>query len=592
MPVQVAPLNMMGNDAIRSVTVQKCTRWGYTKCMIMAQLYLAIHKKRTSAVYQPTDGDSKDFVVDEINSLFPHMPIVREYFPHWAVNDENNTLHKKVLNGATLHYKGADNANNFRRITLQSVIGDEVDAWKKVDKKEGNRLKLARERIRGAAFAKEIWGSTPTVEGQSIIEELMGEADAIFDFEVPCLHCKQQQTLIWGSKKTKFGIKWSSELGDTEQAKSVYYQCRHCSKVFYYNDLAKIQPQGRWITEEGLWTKDGIHYFTGKKVRAKTPRKIGVKCSALHSLTLTDGWAELVSEWLEINEDYHKLKSFTNLTLGELWVDLTAEKLSHEYLLERRESYQAEVPAEVVYLVGGIDTQDNRYEFYVWGAAPGESLYLIHRQIIMGHPASPETLATLEQALAKKYQHENGQMMEVGRWCWDTGGHHGDTVYDQSKKLGLLKFIPIKGASIYGKPIQNMPKSVKAHCKHTFLTEVGTDTAKEIIYHRLKMSKNPEGITPGFIHLPEDDAICPEEVCQQLVSEIKKLVFKNGMKTFQWSAEGRRNEALDCLVYALAALRISIERFGLDLNALAEMNHQSEKSTHHSFAELGRQLGT
>ena len=31
---------------------------------------------------------------------------------------------------------------------------------------------------------------------------------------------------------------------------------------------------------------------------------------------------------------------------------------------------------------------------------------------------------------------------------------------------------------------------------------------------------------------------------------------------------GRRNEALDCFVYALAALRISQQRFGLDLDQL------------------------
>ena len=38
---------------------------------------------------------------------------------------------------------------------------------------------------------------------------------------------------------------------------------------------------------------------------------------------------------------------------------------------------------------------------------------------------------------------------------------------------------------------------------------------------------------------------------------------------YRWDAKGRRNEALDCFVYALAALRISQQRFGLDLNALA-----------------------
>ncbi len=39
-------------------------------------------------------------------------------------------------------------------------------------------------------------------------------------------------------------------------------------------------------------------------------------------------------------------------------------------------------------------------------------------------------------------------------------------------------------------------------------------------------------------------------------------------KKILWDSKKRRNEALDCFVYALAALRISISRWQLDLSAL------------------------
>ncbi|MFP1463012.1 terminase gpA endonuclease subunit [Escherichia coli] len=39
-------------------------------------------------------------------------------------------------------------------------------------------------------------------------------------------------------------------------------------------------------------------------------------------------------------------------------------------------------------------------------------------------------------------------------------------------------------------------------------------------------------------------------------------------KKHLWDSKKRRNEALDCSVYALAALRISISRWQLDLSAL------------------------
>ncbi len=42
----------------------------------------------------------------------------------------------------------------------------------------------------------------------------------------------------------------------------------------------------------------------------------------------------------------------------------------------------------------------------------------------------------------------------------------------------------------------------------------------------------------------------------------------DGRKKILWDSKKRRNEALDCFVYALAALRISISRWQLNLSAL------------------------
>lgn len=43
-----------------------------------------------------------------------------------------------------------------------------------------------------------------------------------------------------------------------------------------------------------------------------------------------------------------------------------------------------------------------------------------------------------------------------------------------------------------------------------------------------------------------------------------------------WDSKKRRNEALDCFVYALAALRISISRWQLDLSALLASLQEEE----------------
>jgi phage terminase large subunit GpA-like protein len=119
-----------------------------------------------------------------------------------------------------------------------------------------------------------------------------------------------------------------------------------------------------------------------------------------------------------------------------------------------------------------------------------------------------------------------------------------------------------------GKPVATWPKSRNA--KKVYLVEVGTENAKELIYSRLKIQPDTSGKPlPGCVHLPANDDICGEDELKQLTAETKELKIVKGRREYRWTAKGRRNEALDCFVYAIAALRISQQRFGLDLELLA-----------------------
>ncbi|HAI0815870.1 TPA: phage terminase large subunit family protein, partial [Escherichia coli] len=140
--------------------------------------------------------------------------------------------------------------------------------------------------------------------------------------------------------------------------------------------------------------------------------------------------------------------------------------------------------ARVVYLTAGIDSQRNRFEMYVWGWAPGEEAFLVDKIIIMGRPDEEETLLRVDAAINKKYCHADGTEMTISRVCWDTGGIDGEIVYQRSKKHGVFRGLPVKGASVYGKPVITMPKT--RNQRGVYLCEVGTDTAKEILYARMK----------------------------------------------------------------------------------------------------------
>ncbi|MCV4753657.1 phage terminase large subunit family protein, partial [Escherichia coli] len=92
----------------------------------------------------------------------------------WDKSNERNNLQRKEMSGAILDFRGASAPGNFRRLTKQVVEGDEVDGWPlevaKKGKGEGSPIELALVRIKGAAYPKAIFGSTPTVTGKSHIE--------------------------------------------------------------------------------------------------------------------------------------------------------------------------------------------------------------------------------------------------------------------------------------------------------------------------------------------------------------------------------------------------------------------------------------
>jgi phage terminase large subunit GpA-like protein len=159
---------------------------------------------------------------------------------------------------------------------------------------------------------------------------------------------------------------------------------------------------------------------------------------------------------------------------------------------------------------------------------------------------------------------------------------------------GLFRVIPIKGSSVYGRPVADMPR--KRNKKGVYLTEIGTDTAKEQIYHRLTLVPENGEPCPGAIHFPDNPDVFDLTEAQQLTAE--ELVEKKvkGKSVLVWDNKKRRNEALDCNVYALAALRIGKSRFQVDLDELlaSQQDDTAQRRKQDSLQELAalaKQLG-
>jgi phage terminase large subunit GpA-like protein len=81
------------------------------------------------------------------------------------------------------------------------------------------------------------------------------------------------------------------------------------------------------------------------------------------------------------------------------------------------------------------------------------------------------------------------------------------------------------------------------------LFTVGTEAAKDLVYARLRV----EEAGPGFCHFP---SCYDAEYFAQLTAERAVTAWRGGVQVRVYKQTRPRNEALDCRVYALAALRI------------------------------------
>lgn len=584
---QVAIMNAMGSDHIREVNVIKSARVGYSKMLLGVIAYFIEHKQRNELIWLPTDGDAENFMKSHVEPTIRDVPSLRSLAPWYGKKHRDNTLSmKRFSNGRGFWCLGGKAAKNYREKSVDVVGYDELAAFDADIEKEGSPTFLGDKRIEGSIWPKSIRGSTPKIRGTCQIERAAEESPHLFRFHVPCPHCGERQYLKFGDKETPFGLKW-----EPDQPDSVYYLCEHNGCVIRQQELDFSDAY--YICEKtGVWTRDGLRWFTSSGDEIDPPESVTFHIWTAYSPFTT--WIQIVRDWLKTRGDMGKRKTFVNTTLGETWEAAVGERPDAELLEERKELYSADVPDLVAYLTAGIDSQLDRYEIRVWGWGVGEEAWLIDRQIIMGRHDDESTLLRVDEAINRLYRRSNGTEMAISRICWDIGGIDPQIVYKRSRKLGLFRVIPIKGASVYGKPVADMPR--KRNKNGVYLTEVGADTAKEQIYYRFTLAPTAGEPCPGAFHFPNNPEIFDLTEAQQMTAEELTEVWKNGKRKLLWDNKKRRNEALDCLVYAYAALRISISRWQIDLAKLLE-SFQTEAAHHatlkreQTIAELAKQLG-
>jgi len=565
-PYQKAMMDCISNDDIREVNVLKSARVGFTKMIVAATAYFAHHKTRNQVFFQPVDQDAKDFVKDEIDPMLRDVPIMRDIFPDYDMKSKNNTLEKKVFTGSTLDIRGGKAAKNYRRLTKDIVYYDELDGFDSDVDNEGDPVTLGDKRVEGSTFPKSIRGSTPKIKGSSLIEHYAESAEMFFRFYVPCPECDGMQYLQWGGKDAPFGLKWEGENHRTTE-----YLCKHCASLFDYANLPSMLEKGQWRdNDKGVYI-DSDSLFRDIKTDSIISPPMGVAFHIWTAYSIMTTWQRMVEEYLRAKDDPNKLKTFINTTLGETWDEDQGDGADPDVLFARKEEYLHEVPDGVKHITVGADTQDDRVEWEYFGWGENEERWSLGYGRLFGDLTSADFWEDLHGKFRREFRDSRNVIRTVDAVCIDSGGHFTDEVYAFSRKYGVRWIFPIKGANIAGKPVVVMPRKMTA--KRVYLCEVGSDTAKELIYYRYKLTSGG-----GSMHFPlyeEYDL----EYFRQATSEFKVKTFKRGKPMFVWHLRsGWKAEALDCAVYGLAAMRLLIQHLGYSLDAPVAVTQQNNST--------------
>ena len=552
-PYQISMLDAFTDPTVEQITVMKSARVGYTKILDHAVGYFIHQDPSPILVVQPRVEDAEDYSATEIEPMLRDTPELAAILGGAKGRDSKQKLLKRVFrNGASVSFVGANSPGGFRRITCRIVLFDEVDGYPAGGAgEEGDQIKLGSKRAETFWNRKVAAGSTPTISKVSRIEKRWEASDQRRYF-VPCPHCGEMQVLEWGAKDAACGIKWRRDAQGRALPETAYYLCRQ-GCVIEEADKAAMVAAGQWRATRPFRGHAGFHIWTG------------------YSLHVNAAWSRLVEEWLEAKDDPLERQTFVNLVLGLPYEERGTKALSEARLLAQREAWPGEVPDGVAVVTVGVDVQDNRVELEFVGWGRDEESWSIAHEVVEGDPDGAALWQAVDALLKREWRTASGRGVVAMAACVDSGGHHTQRVYDFARERLGRRVWAVKGEAARGgarSPVWPTKKP-SARNKQAFRPVIiGVNAAKDAIRTRLHL--DPPGVgeaRPGFMHFPADrDA----GWFAQLVAERLVVKHERGQRFRVWELPtGRANEALDCRVYAYAAL-CGLLHLGLKLNRRVE----------------------
>ena len=525
------------NSPVSEVIVSKGVQLGFTESGLNA-VGCFIDVAPCPIMYvMPTLDMSKAISETRVEPMIDNSPSLKRRIRPAKSKDSGNTKLVKRFPGGVLVLSGANSASSLRSRPVKLLVLDEVDAYPLNVDNEGSPISLAEKRTSTFGTKKKIYKlSTPTVEGQSVIEAEWDKTDQR-KYLVPCPDCGGMQELKFDR------LRW--EAGAYHTAR---YQCEHCDTLIEERFKSAMLAGGSW---------------TVTKPEQLTPTKKGYHINSLYSPLGWLSWAEIAEQWEKAQGDDNLLRVFTNTILGQTWKE-KGEAPEWENVYNRRETYALNTVAnDVALITAGVDIQKDRIELEVVGWCPGKRSYSIDYRVLPGQTEKEEVWEKLAEVVGETWTREDGLVIPLRMMAIDTG-YNTQHVYNFCRRFDPTRVMAIKGqdnqATMIASPSQVETNWNGKKTGNILLWKVGVSIIKSEVYGWLRLNKNEEGVPPnGFCHFPQYEP----GYFKGLTCERMEYRIVNGYRRYQWvKKSGDRNEPLDCRVYARAAAAVvGIDRF-------------------------------
>lgn len=542
-PYQREPLDMTINPDCYRITLMWSAQVGKTLLALIAQGYRISIRPSSQMMMQPSETDLQVWMSTKFQPLIESTPSIRDRLAKPRGREGVNNSRMKSYPGGFIMFAWSGSPKTMRGRSAPLIVADEVDGY--VATEEGHPVGLLWQRAATFPDRLLIEISTPTVKGESYIEKSYDAGDQR-RYYVPCPDCGEHQTLIWenvtwpGRKST--GIEDAdADNGQDHDPTAARYTCAHCGSL--------------WTDGQRVWALRNAERLGGGW-RGSKPFKghASYHTNELYSTMRTH--RDIVQSYLDkIATD--DLQTFVNVSLA-LTFEEKGEQGDPDNLMTRAEDFAAPVPMGGLVLTAGVDMQQDRLEVEIVAWGHGEESWSVDYQVLWGDPLQADVWDELEELLSSTWLHESGAQLPITASCVDTGGTGGNTqaAYDWLRGKTGRRIFGIKGVGGWGRPIVAAPQrkqsGKKARKIDLFL--VGTDEAKLTVMRRLAVERPG----PGHCHIPKTRGA---DWYQQLTAEKLVTRYVKGFPVREWHQTRPRNEALDCRVYALAALKIANPSF-------------------------------